>query len=198
VDGQDQCSRGRPDTWIAKQPLDLGWRIAEGEVRASGVYDLGYGAKNAVAVVHRREIVFVRERCWVMFDVVDGAGEHLLESRFQFASGSLRVDGSTAHTEFPDSNLLLHALSAVAFADVHVETGRENPRGGWYSDSYNRIEPAPALSLSVRTALPWRAATLLFPYRGTDPPDTSFRFDGNRATVRCTEAGEVQVECSLP
>ena len=56
-------SRARPDTWIAKAPPDLGWSVADGEIRARGVYDLGYGPENAIKVTHRREIVFVRERC---------------------------------------------------------------------------------------------------------------------------------------
>ena len=78
-----------------------------------------------------------------------------------------------------------------------MEQGRENPRGGWYSDSYGKIEPAPALSLSVRAALPWRAATLLFPYRGQEPPQVAFRFDGRRAQIQDPEVGDLQVPCSL-
>ena len=145
------------------KPLDLGWRVAEGEVRARGIYDLGYGPKNAIAVIHRREIVFVRERCWVVFDSVEGDGEHLVESRFQFAPGKLLLDGGAVRTDFEDANLSLRTAATAAFDDRHIEQGQENPRGGWYSDSYGKIEPAPALSQSVRTRLPWRAATLLFP-----------------------------------
>lgn len=186
VDGQDQHSRGRRDTWIARRPLDLEWTVTDGEIRAAGVYELGYGPKNDIAVTHRREIVFVDERFWVVFDVVDGEGEHLLESRFQLAPGNLRVEGNTARTQFPDANLLLSALASEPFVDVRVEQGQQNPRGGWYSDSYNKIAPAPALSLSVRTALPWRAATLLFPYRGATPPSVSFEFDGRQAIISQT------------
>jgi hypothetical protein len=198
IDGQDQHSAGRREAWIAKQPLDLGWRAAEGELRASGVYDLGYGPDNGIAVVHRREIVFVKERCWVVFDVVEGDGEHTVESRFQFAPGELHASGTTAQTGFDDANLLLMAAPSAPFADIHIERGQEKPRGGWYSDSYNQIEPAPALVLSLRTALPWRAATLLLPYRGSDPPRASFAFDGQQATIRHPEVGDVCVNSSLP
>jgi hypothetical protein len=79
-----------------------------------------------------------------------------------------------------------------------VEQGQENPRGGWYSDSYGKIEPAPALSLSVRTALPWRCATILFPYRGKQPPQVDFSFDGRAAKIRCADVGEAKVASSLP
>jgi hypothetical protein len=198
IDGQDQHSAGRRDTWIAKQPLDLGWRVGEGEVRARGIYDLGYGRDNAVVVVHRREIVFVRERCWVVFDLVEGEGEHLVESRFQFAPGELHVDGVTARTGFDDGNLLLIAAPSAAFGEIRVEQGQEQPRRGWYSDSYNKIEPAPALSLSLRTTLPWHAATLLFPYRGPMRPEVDFTFDGRRVTIRAAELGPVTVASELP
>ncbi|HJN16156.1 MAG TPA: alginate lyase family protein [Armatimonadota bacterium] len=200
VDGQGQHSRGRRDTWIAKEPIDLGWQVADGEIRASGTYDLGYGPDNDISVVHRREVVFVGERFWVVFDVVEGEGEHHVESRFQFAPGNLTIDGTGARTAFADANLLLSTKATAALADVHIEKGQENPRGGWYSDGYNQIEPAPALSMSLRTELPWRAATLLFPYEGTDAPAVEFSFDGRHATVSATAlgVGETEVECLLP
>ena len=197
IDGLGQNSRGRHGSWIAEKPLDLGWRVTADEMRARGDYDLGYGPENKVAVVHRREIVFVRERFWVVFDAVDGAGEHAIDSRFQFAPGNLIAEGATARTDFADSNLLLTAAASKAFTDVHVEKGQEKPRGGWYSDSYGKIEPAPALSMSVKSALPWRAATLLYPYRGKMPPQVSITLDGAVAVIRAPDLGEVRVTCSL-
>ena len=61
-----------------------------------------------------------------------------------------------------------------------------------------QIEPAPALSMSLRTALPWRAATLLLPYEGAEAPAAELSFDGRHATVSAAELGEVEVKCSLP
>lgn len=198
VDGQDQHSAGRRDTWIAKAPLDLGWRVSGEEVRATGSYELGYGKGNAIAVTHRRTIVFVKERCWVVFDEVEGKGEHTIESRFQFAPGSVTLEGMTARTGFDDANLLLQAAAMAPFTDAHVEQGRENPRGGWYSDSYGKIEPAPAIAFAVRTALPWRAATLLFPYRGKHPPQVRFTFQGRTAQIQHADIGDVRVPWELP
>ena len=148
--------------------------------------------------MHRREIVFVKERCWVVFDVVTGEGEHRIESRFQFAPGNVQFEGATARTAFPDANLLLVAAPLQPFADTHIEQGQEKPRGGWYSDSYGKIEPAPALALSLTTVLPWRAATLLFPYRGAAPPSVTFTFDGRGARIQHPDVGDVSVACSLP
>jgi hypothetical protein len=142
--------------------------------------------------------VFVKERCWVVFDAVEGKGEHLIESHFQFAPGAVHLDGLTARTDYDDANLLLQAAAAPPFTETHVELGRENPRGGWYSDSYGKIEPAPLLCLSVRTALPWRGATLLLPYRGKLAPGVKFTFDGSAVEIQHADIGTVRVRCSLP
>lgn len=79
-----------------------------------------------------------------------------------------------------------------------MEHGQDNPRGGWYSDSYGKIEPAPAVSLSVRTALPSRTATLLLPYRGKQLPEVGFTFDGRAVRVEHADVGALSIDCSLP
>jgi hypothetical protein len=176
----------------------LSWQVNDDEIRASGVYDLGYGPKNEIDVVHRREIVFVKQRCWVVFDTIAGQDEHAIESRFQFAPGRVAIDGATAHTEFEDANLLVAWSASADYGNVDLECGQQSPRGGWYSDSYGQIEPAPALSLSVKTELPWRSATLLFPYRGVQVPKVPFRFSGRQARIEHPELGQVTVKCTLP
>jgi len=198
IDGQGQNSRALRGTWIANAPLDLGWSVSDDAVRASGVYDLGYGPQNDIDVTHHREIVFVHERCWVIFDLLVGVGEHAVESRFQFAPGKVTLDGTRACTTFPDANLLVWPVATQPIADAHLEEGMEDPRGGWYSDGYNQIEPAPALALTLRGPLPVRIATLLFPYRGTVQPEVAFAFDGETATIRAGELGEVRMSCRLP
>lgn len=196
IDGLGQNSRGRPQTWVSRKPLDLGWQADADEVRARGSYDLGYGPKNDTKVTHWREIVFVKQRYWVIFDVVTGVGEHAVESRFQFAPGDLILDGVRARTDFADANLLLWPHATLPITETHIEKGQQQPRGGWYSDSYNKIEPAPALSLNLKGPLPVAIATLLFPYRGRDIPDVHFTFDGDAATLHTADLGEITVQRS--
>jgi hypothetical protein len=148
-------------------------------------------------VTHQREIVFVRERCWVVFDLVTGVGEHAIESRFQFAPGPVTLDGLRAHTAFPDANLLLWPSATPAFCGARIDEGQNEPRAGWYSDGYNRIEPAPALALTYQGVLPFRCATLLLPYRGTELPNVEFGFDGQTATIHLAEVGSVPVRSDL-
>jgi len=66
IDGEGQHSRGRPDSWIARNPGPMQWHVGDGEIRAAASYDLGYGEDNSIAVEHQREIVFVQEHFWVL------------------------------------------------------------------------------------------------------------------------------------
>jgi hypothetical protein len=180
VDGQDQHSRGKPETWVAREADDLGFVTSDQETRARGVYDLGYGADNAIDVVHRREVVFVAQRFWVVFDRVEGDGEHDVESRFQFAPGQVTLEGDAAVTAFDDANLW---LEAPGWEQRRIDAGQENPRSGWYSGSYNRIEPSPTLVLSRRVPLPWSTVTLLLPFRGSPRPAVEFEVVEGGAVV---------------
>ena len=181
VDGEGQNSRARRDTWIAEAPGSLTFVESENEIRASSQYDLGYGPDNAIDVVHHREVVFVDGKFWILFDTVTGEGPHTIESRFQFGPSDVVINGNQATTQFKDSNLLVHVTGD--WERIRLLKGEENPRAGWYSASYNKIEPAPALSLSKKTALPLSYAVLLLPYRDARKPDTTFSFDNQTATV---------------
>lgn len=194
IDGKGQNNRGRRDTWIAKAPGSLAFEVKDGEVRASSAYDLGYGPKNEIAVVHHREVVFVRERFWVVFDRVTGDGKHQVTSRFQFYPGEVALEGARAMTQYPDANLLLWSLAP--WDGAAVTKGQENPRSGWYSASYSLIEPAPCLTFEAQTALPFVSATLLFPYRGAVAPEVTFAFEKGRAVVKTQEFGEVTVSAT--
>ncbi|HAA74115.1 TPA: hypothetical protein DCE37_03215 [Candidatus Latescibacteria bacterium] len=181
VDGKDQNSRAHSDTWIASAPGSLTFSESSEEVRASAQYDLGYGPSNEIDVTHRREVVFVDNRFWVLFDTVTGDGSHNLESRFQFAPGDIQLEGDRTTTCHDDANLLL--VTTGAWNEIRVLKGEENPRAGWYSASYNKIEPAPMLSLTIDTDLPWHCAVLLLPYTGTNPPDAAVAYAEGTATV---------------
>jgi hypothetical protein len=147
-------------------PLPILWNPeADGGVTVEAIYDVGYGPQN-LAVTHRRRIRFIpKPGCWIIDDTVAGEGEHAIESRFQFAPAKLKVDGWAVTSTFDDANLLLSASDAQ-WQNLSIECGQENPRAGWYSDGYNKIEPAPAVVLRTRTKLPFHAKTMLFPYRG--------------------------------
>lgn len=137
---------------------------------AQGTYDLGYGP-DSVPVRHTRIIRFAPEPgYWMLEDLLEGDGEHDLESRFQFAPGNLVLEQGMAHTTYPDANLALF-FSEQDWDEARVEEGQMQPRAGWYSDALGQIEPAPALALYARRRrLPVAVQYLLFPYRGKQVP----------------------------
>ncbi|MCZ7647546.1 MAG: heparinase II/III family protein [Planctomycetota bacterium] len=171
VDGRDQNSRARRETWRAREPLPLRWEARpDGGVTAGAEYDLGYGP-DALPVVHRREIRFVPEPgFWVLDDEATGTGRHEVESRLQFAPGELRLEAGRAYTGHSNANLLVLFAPTVWDAWT-VMSGEREPRTGWYSPGINKLEPAPQLVLRARDrALPFRARLVLYPYRGAEPP----------------------------
>ena len=178
VDGQGQFSSPHRARYYSREPLGNLWEMSEDRVRAAAEYDLGYGENGEIAVTHRRSVLFVPGRYWILCDVLDGEGTHELESRFQFMPGEVATAVGRVRTCFDDANVMVCPEVGVAYT-IEIEKGQEDPRGGWYSDGYNLIEPAPQAALKVTAALPFRAATLLLPYRGTQPPDVSFAADGS-------------------
>jgi hypothetical protein len=170
IDGQGQNGLARRDRWRNDSPGALLWQVEDnGAVTAGATYDLGYGPQN-IPVTHRRLIRFVPDPgYWIIEDTITGQGEHQIESRFQFAPSQLQLNGWSATTSFPDANLLL-AANGHDWQTISVELGHENPRGGWYSDGYGKIEPAPALVLRTVAKLPFKTTILLFPYQGQIPP----------------------------
>jgi hypothetical protein len=189
IDGAGQNSRSHPDSWIAKSPGSLTFSKNDSEVRASARYDFGYGPNCEIQVVHQREVVFVEQKFWVLFDTVTGDGTHTIYSRFQFAPGDITVEGTQTETrtktQFDDANLLVVATGEWG---SRILKGEQNPRAGWYSASYNKIEPAPALSLTNSCELPLQYAVLLLPYQGALTPDAAMHFDDGTATVSLSGA----------
>lgn len=174
IDGQGQnltAFRTQREYCRAASPLPLVWTTGNGRITAGAAYDVGYGP-DLIQVKHARRITFVPDPgYWIVEDEITGEGSHTIASRFQFAPGDLVVDGSRVHTTYPDANLLLITEDG-GWDDLAVAKGQENPRLGWYSDGYNKIEPAPMLTLTARSrVLPFRSRIIFYPYRGTTVPD---------------------------
>ncbi len=115
-------------------------------------------------VLHRRTVVLRKGRYAVVVDDLEGAAEHRVALRFQFAPMSVTLDpsGWVRAGRGADRGLLLHAFaSAPLKAAVHE--GETDPKEGWISPAYGQQEPAPVLVYSVTTVLPMRVVTLLFP-----------------------------------
>ncbi len=170
VDGLSQAVPAGPFAWQARPRARLRrWLSTEAYDFADADHD-GY-RRLPDPVVHRRRVLFVKPRYWVLVDDVDGEGCRRVEIRFQFAPLRLTVDPrlwARAHGR-DGRDLLIRPFATVPLgADLHE--GESAPIQGWFSPDYGRRQPAPVLVYSAVTRLPVRVVTLLLPVAGPSPP----------------------------
>jgi hypothetical protein len=122
-------------------------------------------------VIHRRRVVFVDRRYWIVADDFRGEANHRIDLRFQFAPSSLAVERDGWIRAHSGNG---HALLLKSFAGVPVEmnvlAGSESPIGGWISPDYGRRVPAPVVRCSTEVRLPLRILTLLLPLEDSSAP----------------------------
>jgi hypothetical protein len=156
--------RSRLRRWISTETIDL----------ADAEHD-GY-RRLADPVVHRRRVLFVKPRYWVIVDDLRGAAEHRVELRFQFTPIPLTVElQSWVRAQGRGGRgLLIRAFSDVPLIAA-VRAGEFDPIQGWFSPGYGRREPAPVLVYTAEARLPLRIVSLLFPIENpsASPPSVS-------------------------
>ena len=138
--------------WVTTESLD----VADAEHDAY--------ARLADPVTHRRRVLWVKPRYWIIIDDLGGAAIHDVELRFQFAPIDVTVDPALwarAHAA-SGPGLFIHPF-ATAPLTAEVITGRMSPAAGWISRDYGQRDPAPVLIYRATTRLPLRIATLLLP-----------------------------------
>jgi hypothetical protein len=199
VDGRGQAEPDGPFSWRSRPSARLlnsasrpGYCMAEAEHDAwSSVDD---------PVIHRRRVLFIDSRYWLIIDDLSGRAEHRIDLRYQFAPmpvaeeahGWVRAHGT-------GSALLIKAFSSVPLATT-IARGQRVPPVGWYSPNYGQKMPAPALTFSVAAVLPLRVVTLLYPLSDpqTDAPAVAALIEagaeggnqGGRITGMTVAAGE--------
>jgi hypothetical protein len=185
VDGVGQATPAGPFAWAARPRLRLRrWVSTETFDLADADHD-GYRCLPD-PVGHRRRILFVKPRYWVVVDDLEGKAEHRVELRFQFVPMRVtlgpelwaRALGSRGH------GLLLRAF-ATAPLKAEVLEGELTPIQGWVSPDYGRRRPAPVLTYSAVARLPLRIVTLLLPVEEplASPPAVSPLTEEGRGLV---------------
>jgi hypothetical protein len=163
VDGIDQATPTGPFAWRTRPAARLRrWHSSA----ARDVVDAEHDAYSRLPdpVRHRRRVVFVKPRYWVIVDDLEGLREHRVELCFQFAPLEVVLgDGLRAHAQGRDGRaLLLQPFADVPLrAELHV--GRSDPPRGWVSPVYGQRRPAPMVVYAATSRLPLRIVTLLWP-----------------------------------
>lgn len=205
VDGRSQAIPGGPFSWQSKKP-----KARLNRCESSKHYemvDAEHDGYEAVGVVHRRRVMFVRSQYWIVVDDLSGTDEHRVDLCYQFAPLSVRREHHDwVRASGPDgSALLLRAFSVVPL-DVSLVRGHQEPIRGWYSPDYGRRMPAPSLAFSARAVLPLRIVTVITPCKDQDapPPDVRGVFEDqivalvhvDSMDVICIQDDEIRLETS--
>ena len=190
VDGRSQAEPSGPFSWRVRPAAKLlAWKREDGNL----FLDACHGAYRHLDArfLHRRRIVFVQSRYWVVVDDLSGRGRHSVDLHYQFApldlaeagQGWLRAQGSGG------ASLWVKALSAQAL-ESRISCGDREPLRGWVSADYGRREPAPSLSWTGEAHFPLRIVTLLQPLReGEAPPCVAAELEGAVSTLEIAAAG---------
>lgn len=163
VDGLDQAEPRGPFSWAARPRAHLR-RFSAGD--RLEVVEAEHGAYSHLngSVRHRRRVLWVKPRYWVIVDDLLGGGEHDVELRFQFAPIEVTVtpDLWARGRGAGGGAFLLRAFAGVPLK-AELRCGEPAPIEGWVSTDYGQRRPAPALVYSAVTTLPLRVATVLWP-----------------------------------
>ena len=184
LDGESQAHPVGPFVWDRRPSARLVDCHREGTIEiAEGVHE-AYG-RPAESVRHRRRVLFVDRRLWILVDDLEGARPHAVELRFQFAALPVQVEAeSWVRARGHRRGLLLRALATRPLA-LRVTEGGNRPREGWISTAYGQREPAPMAVYSADGALPLRVVTLILPLEGPDDaaPEVRMVEEGDLVTA---------------
>jgi len=162
VDGQSQSETTGPFGWRSRPRVrlrawhstpDLDFLDAEHSACCRG--DL---------VMHRRRIVFVKPRYWIVLDDLAGSTRHQINLAFHFAPMRVTLGPNRwARAQTPRGRVLWIRPFTGVPVRTSLRSGEVRPIRGWIAPDYGRREPAPTLVYSVTATLPWRVLTLLMP-----------------------------------
>jgi hypothetical protein len=173
VDHQDQALPAGPFSWQMRPTARIeAWESTATHDFADASHD-GY-ARLSQPVQHRRRVLFVKPRGWVVVDDLTGAGEHQIELRFHFSPRpvTLRPDGWTRAQGRRGRGLWLRPLARFTLTGDCRE-GQCEPIDGWISPGYGVRCPAPVVVFSATVAVPARIVTVILPVESLteEPPD---------------------------
>jgi len=163
VDGLNQAVPDGPFKWRQRPSARLRHWVSTPDF---DIADADHDAYRHLAdpVIHRRRVLFVKPRYWVIVDDLEGKAEHRIDLRFQFASMAIRLgDDGWVVAQEKDGRGCRLLVTATAPLQADVADGRDQPTQGWMSPDYGQRRPAPMLIYTIHDRLPLRLVSLLCP-----------------------------------
>ena len=135
---------------------------------------------------HRRFIIALPPRRWIVIDEVFGTGTHTLESFIHFAPGvDCRMEDGVVSLRSASCDMRLYPLfeNSSTGAGVKCVKGQTEPIQGWYAPEFGKTFPNPVVELSLSSTLPARVAYLIAP-AGQRCESWRFQITESSASVR--------------
>lgn len=149
VDDQEQRSRGERESWVLPypfRPLDNPWVSGPEADFVEGIYPHGYGTqKEKLAdVIHRRAVLFVKPRYWIVSDVLEPADDraHRYQAIFHLNAKEAQVDGGVVRTVRPDANMHIIPATPEGSRARVVQGVGEEPVQGWANGPWREVPTA--------------------------------------------------------
>jgi hypothetical protein len=163
VDGQGQSEPAGPFGWRRRPRVRLReWHSTPELDFVDAEHDAFCAGTEAI--VHRRRILFVKPRYWIVVDDLIGTSRHQINLNFQFAPMQVTLGPNRwARAQAASGRVLWDGPFTSAALRTTLKSGELHPIRGWISQDYGERQPAPTLTYSATAALPWRILTLLLP-----------------------------------
>ncbi len=190
VDGLDQAVPEGPFAWSSLPLTQAEWWIPGATFAFFAASHSGY-ERLAEPVRHRRFVFHLAGAFWLVRDVVEGRGTHLLESSWHLASDLQVSSGENGFVASPSNRSRSGSGGANFLRLLPV------PDPGWKCDllseyispAYGVKVPAPVLRCSAQVAAPIDHAMLLIPSFGGNEITGKF----SRPAGHCRNAGDPAV-----
>jgi hypothetical protein len=174
VDGLEQNRARARDTWVAKEPTTSPWVTGEDFDYAEGTYADGYGPESDRTVTHRRQVLFVKPRYWIVIDVLSPADDkaHAYDAPVHLDVESAEIDPETLATvgKSADAGLAVIPLSRDGLTAQIVQGQTEPVVQGWMpTGRHNELRPIPTPIYHTEGAGERVMAYMLLPLSGATP-----------------------------
>lgn len=163
VDGLGQAVPAGPFGWHARPRAHLRRWVS---TAAYDLADADHAAYQTLAdpVVHRRRVLYIKPRYWVLVDDLDGKEEHQVDLGFQFARLSVTPEAdSWVRARGKGGRGLAVGAWCTTPLERSIAAGALDPIRGWLSPEYDQARPAPLVTYSVVTRLPLRIVSAIVP-----------------------------------
>jgi hypothetical protein len=171
VDGLDQRHRAVRESFESPEPVETIWLTNDAFDFAEAEYSLGYGIEENVPVTHRRSVLFIKPRLWLVIDRLHPEDEavHEYRSLFHLNAADASVDqssGTVVSTDPAGPNVALIPVCHDGW-QVEIIKGQTEPVvQGWLPTvRHNELRPVPTAVYSRRQPGDALMACIIAPLR---------------------------------